>query len=202
MSKRRRRRPRSSAKPISASLRAWPGKTRAALAKAIAAYEFQSDRMGRVGSFAYLNYVTNTADPARAKLFGDAQDKLTTISTQLLFFELELNRIGDEVMDAALRNRELAHYRPWLTDLRKERPYQLSDDLEKLFHEKSMTGPAAWSRLFNETLTRLAFRHRRRRLYARSRAEFPERLQRGETRGGGGRAGEGFQEPMCGCSPW
>jgi oligoendopeptidase F len=128
-----------------------------ALAKAIAAYEAQSDRMGRVGSFAYLNYVTNTADAGRAKLFGDAQDKLTTISTLLLFFELELNRIGDEVMDAALKNGELGHYRPWLTDLRKERPYQLSDDLEKLFHEKGMTGPAAWSRLFNETLTSLRF---------------------------------------------
>ncbi len=127
------------------------------LAKAIAAFEAQSDRMGRIGSFAYLNYVTNTADPARAKLFGDAQDKLTSISTQLLFFELELNRIGDEVMDAALQNEALAHYRPWLTDLRKERPYQLSDELEKLFHEKSMTGPAAWSRLFNETLTGLRF---------------------------------------------
>src|SRR5262249_42346222 len=74
------------------------------LAKAIEAYEAQSDRMGRIGSFAYLNYVTNTADPARAKLFGDAQDKLTSISTELLFFELELNRIEDEVMDTALQN--------------------------------------------------------------------------------------------------
>jgi oligoendopeptidase F len=128
-----------------------------ALAKAIAAYEAQSDRMGRVGAFAYLNYVTNTADPARAKLFGDAQERLTSIGAQLLFFELELNRIGDEVMDAALLNKDLAHYLPWLTDLRKERPYQLSDELEKLFHEKAMTGPAAWSRLFNETLTGLRF---------------------------------------------
>ncbi len=127
------------------------------LAKAIAAYEALSDRTGRIGSFAYLNYVTNTADPARAKLFGDTQDKLTAIGTQLLFFELELNRIEDAVMDAALGNAALAHYRPWLTDLRKERPYQLSDDLERLFHEKAMTGPAAWSRLFNETLTGLRF---------------------------------------------
>lgn len=129
----------------------------AALANAIASYEAQSDRMGRIGSFAYLNYVTNTADPARAKLFGDAQDRLTNISTQLLFFELELNRIDDAVMDTALRDPGLAHYKPWLTDLRKERPHQLSDDLEKLFHEKNMTGPAAWSRLFNETLTSLRF---------------------------------------------
>ena len=127
------------------------------LAKAVAAYEAQSDRMGRIGSFAYLNYVTNTADPARAKLFGDAQDKLTGISTQLLFFELELNRVEDGIMDAALQNEALAHYRPWLTDLRKERPYQLADEIEKLFHEKAMTGPAAWSRLFNETLTSLRF---------------------------------------------
>ena len=127
------------------------------LATAIAAYEALSDRMGRIGSFAYLNYVTDTADPARAKLFGDAQDKLTAISTQLLFFELEMNRIGDDVMDTALANAGLAHYKPWLTDLRKERPYQLSDELERLFHEKSMTGAAAWSRLFNETLTGLRF---------------------------------------------
>ncbi len=127
------------------------------LAKAIAAYESQSDRMGRIGSFAYLSYVTNTSDPDRAKLFGDAQDKLTGISTQLLFFELELNRIDDAIIDTALTNEALAHYRPWLTDLRKERPYQLSDDIEKLFHEKAMTGPAAWSRLFNETLTGLRF---------------------------------------------
>jgi oligoendopeptidase F len=127
------------------------------LAKAVAAYEALSDRMGRIGSFAYLNYVTNTADPERAKLFGDSQDKLTAISTQLLFFELELNRIDDSIIDAALHNDALAHYRPWLADLRKERPYQLADDVEKLFHEKSMTGPAAWSRLFNETLTSLRF---------------------------------------------
>jgi len=129
----------------------------AELAKALAAYETQSDLMGRIGSYAYLNYVTNTADPARAKLFGDAQDKLAGVSTQLLFFELELNRIDDAVMDAALKEPALAHYKPWLTDLRKERPYQLSDDIERLFHEKAMTGPAAWSRLFNETLTSLRF---------------------------------------------
>jgi oligoendopeptidase F len=128
-----------------------------ALAGAIRAYETLSDRMGRIGSYAYLNYVTNTADPSRAKLFGDAQDRLTSISSQLLFFELELNRIDDAVMDAAVKHPALAHYLPWLNDLRKERPYQLADDVERLFHEKNMTGAASWSRLFNETLTSLRF---------------------------------------------
>ncbi|MFT4080261.1 M3 family oligoendopeptidase [Rhodomicrobium sp.] len=129
----------------------------AALAGALAAYESLSDLMGRIGSYSYLNYVTDTGDATRAKLFGDVRDKLTVIGTELLFFELELNRIDDGVIDEALANEKLGHYRPWLTDLRKERPYQLADDIERLFHEKAMTGPAAWSRLFNETLTALRF---------------------------------------------
>lgn len=127
------------------------------LADAVEAYERLSDLLGRIGSFAYLNYTTNTADPARAKLFGDTQEKLTAIGSQLLFFTLELNRIDDAVIEAALADPRLARYRPWLEDLRKDRPYQLSDEIEKLFHEKSVTGRGAWSRLFNETLTGLRF---------------------------------------------
>jgi oligoendopeptidase F len=129
----------------------------AGLARAIMAYETLSDLIGRIGSFAYLTYTTNTADPARSKLFGDTQEKLTSIGTKLLFFTLELNRIEDDVIEAALADPELARYRPWLEDLRKDRPYQLADDIEKLFHEKGVTGRGAWSRLFNETLTSLRF---------------------------------------------
>ena len=39
---------------------------------------------------------------------------------------------------------ELGHDRPWLEELRKEKPYQLDDKLEQLFHEKSVTGRGAW----------------------------------------------------------
>ena len=35
------------------------------------------------------------------------------------------------------------------------RPHQLSDELEKLLHEKEVTGHAAWSRLFDETIAGL-----------------------------------------------
>jgi oligoendopeptidase F len=49
------------------------------------------------------------------------------------------------------------HYRPWLEDLRKEKPHQLDDQIEQLFLEKSQTGGAAWNRLFNETIAALRF---------------------------------------------
>jgi oligoendopeptidase F len=116
-----------------------------------------SDLLGRIASYAMLYYVGDTDDPERSKFFGDTQGHLTDISLQLLFFELEFNRIDDEVMERALAAPRLAHYRPWVADLRKERPHQLDDRIEELFHEKSLTGAAAWNRLFDETMSALRF---------------------------------------------
>ncbi len=129
----------------------------AKLAAAIAEFEAIEERIGRLASYAGLIYAGDTADPVRAKFHGDIQDRLTTISTQLLFFVLEINRIEDEVMAGALKDPALARYGPWIDDLRQERPYQLADDIERLFHEKSVTGRNAWNRLFDETMTALRF---------------------------------------------
>ena len=140
---------------------AWKGKLAAssgeALAKAVHEYEALSDLIGRVGSYATLHYVGDTTDPKRQKFYGDVNQALTDITTGLLFFELELNRIDDAVMAKALQTPALAHYRPWLDDLRRERPHQLEDRIEELFHEKSLTGRGAFNRLFDETMASLTF---------------------------------------------
>ena len=127
------------------------------LAGAIAEFEAIEERIGRLASYAGLVYSGDTSDPARAKFYGDLQDRLTTISTRLLFFALEMNRVEDDVMAGALKDPALARYGPWIDDLRQERPYQLADDIERLFHEKSVTGRSAWNRLFDETMTALRF---------------------------------------------
>jgi oligoendopeptidase F len=129
------------------------------LAAHIAAYEAIQDLAGRIGSYASLLYAGNTADAARAKFYGDVQQKITDASRHLLFFELELNRLNDAVLDSGMKiSAALARYRPWIEDLRKEKPHQLQDDLERLFLEKSMTGAAAWNRLFDETISSLRFK--------------------------------------------
>jgi oligoendopeptidase F len=74
-----------------------------------------------------------------------------------LFFVLELNRIDDALLDAAMLDGPLARYRPWLDDIRRDKPHQLEDRLEQLFHEKAVTGRAAWNRLFDETIASLRF---------------------------------------------
>jgi oligoendopeptidase F len=129
-----------------------------ALASAISQYEKLEDLLGRIMSYAGLIYSGDTTDPARAKFYGDAQDRVTTASSDILFFALEINRLDEALLEQAMASGPLAHFRPWIEDIRKERPYQLEDRLEQLFHEKSATSRAAWNRLFDETIAALRFK--------------------------------------------
>jgi oligoendopeptidase F len=113
---------------------------------------------GRIMSFAGLNHYQDTLDPVRAKFFGDLQTTITDITTPLVFFTLELNRVPDDRLAALLAaDPELARYKPVLDRIRAMKPYQLSDELEKFLHDQSVVGAAAWNRLFDETMAGLEF---------------------------------------------
>ena len=90
----------------------------AALGEAVRLYEALDDLMGRLGSYAGLVHAGDTVDPARTKFYGDMQERLTAASTHLLFFTLELNRVDDALLQAAMADPALGRYRPWLEDLR------------------------------------------------------------------------------------
>jgi oligoendopeptidase F len=128
------------------------------LVEAVERYEALEDKLGRLVSYAQLLYSGDTTDPARGKFYGDVQERITAASLHLLFFLLELNRIDDAVLEAAMRDPALGHYRPWIEDVRKEKPYQLEDRVEELFHEKSITGYSAWNRQYDETIAALRFK--------------------------------------------
>jgi oligoendopeptidase F len=130
------------------------------LGAAIAAYERLQETLGRVMSYASLVHAGNMSDPEIGRFYQTMHERVNDISTDLLFFTLELNRIDDAALEAKLAAPALAHYAPWLRDVRAFRPYQLSDELERLLHEKSVAGRSAWSRLFDETEAALRFRIR------------------------------------------
>jgi oligoendopeptidase F len=130
----------------------------ARLHEAISAFEALDELMGKIMSFAGLVYAGDTTDPKRAKFYGDAQERITAASSEVLFFTLELNRLDDAALDEAASHPPLSHYRPWLDDIRRDKPHQLEDRIEQLFHEKSVTGRAAWNRLFDETIASLRFK--------------------------------------------
>ncbi|MGO3931569.1 M3 family oligoendopeptidase [Rhodopseudomonas pseudopalustris] len=128
------------------------------LAAAVRRYEAIDDLAGRLASFAGLAHAGDSVDPAITKFYGDVSERLTAASLHLLFFTLELNRIDDAVIERAMQTPELGHYRPWIEDSRKDKPYQLEDRVEQLFHEKSQTGYSAFNRLFDQTIAGLRFK--------------------------------------------
>ncbi|MDF3075160.1 MAG: pepF1 [Alphaproteobacteria bacterium] len=129
----------------------------AEMAESLKRFEVLQELLGRITSYASLVYSGDQSDSKIGQFFQNVQEKVTDITSALLFFSLEINRIEDAEMEQRLQDPALAHYQPWVRDCRAWRPHQLSDDLEKILHEKYVAGRAAWTRLFDETMARLRF---------------------------------------------
>jgi oligoendopeptidase F len=127
------------------------------LGDAIAAYEHLSELLGRVLSYAQLLYAGDLSDAERGRFQQGVQERANAISTQIVFFTLELNQIDDATIEAQLQSSKASRYRPWLRDLRMFRDHQLSEEMERLLHEREVAGRSAWTRLFEETIAGLRF---------------------------------------------
>ncbi len=123
-----------------------------AFGRAIAEYEAISETMGKIGSYAQLHQAGDQSDAERGRFYQDTVERLTTLSGKLLFFTLEINRLEDDALAAKMKHPAAAHYAPWVRDLRVSRAHDLSDDLERLFLDKSTTARTTWVRLYDETL--------------------------------------------------
>ena len=128
------------------------GLTGAGLAAALTELERIEEGLGRLASYAQLLFSGDSTDPENGRFYQTVSERVTSITAHLLFFNLELNKLDDAVLDAKFADGAMGRWRPYLRDLRVFRPHQLSDEAERLLHEKEVTGRAAWSRLFDETV--------------------------------------------------
>ena len=124
----------------------------AELTAAISELERIEEILGRAGTFASLHFAAKSDDPVIGRFNQSISERLTTISTHLLFFTLELNRLDDDVLAQKLQDPALKKWAPFLRDVRVFRPHQLSDEVEQVLLEKSVTGAQAWCRLFDESM--------------------------------------------------
>ena len=127
------------------------------LADLIARYEAIKETLERLTSYAYLVYCTAMDDAETAQFFQTVREETTATESRLLFLTLELNRIEEDALADKLKAPALARYAPWVRDVRAFRRFQLSDEVERLLHEKQVAGRAAWMRLFDETMAALRF---------------------------------------------
>ncbi|MFZ8864938.1 MAG: M3 family oligoendopeptidase [Rickettsiales bacterium] len=129
------------------------------LADTIAKYENIYTGIGKLATFSYLYFVTEMTNQVKSSFYQNMAETLNNISTNLLFFPLEINAITDKKLNDLYReSADLAKFKPFIRDIRLSKKYQKTAEIEKILHEKNQTANTAWSRLFDETIAGLEFK--------------------------------------------
>ncbi len=115
------------------------------------------DLAGRISSYAFLNYATDTNDPKLGALVQKITEYSSQLSQKLMFFDLEWKDAPDDQAQKLLNDPTLGKYKHPLEAERRYKPYTLSEAEEQLLVEKSVTGSSAWVRLFTQITSALRY---------------------------------------------
>ena len=108
---------------------------------AIIDYENIEELMAKLGSYSYLKYSENVGLDENVKLYQRISEELTNLSSDLVFFTLEINKIPEKRLQNMYKeSKSLAVYKQVVEDSRAFKDHQLNEDLEKLLLEKSISG--------------------------------------------------------------
>jgi len=114
-------------------------------------------RLARLGSFAFLHFITRTDDDAASALQQKVEEMAGQTGAATIFFELEWNQLSPDRVETLLAGPELARFRHHLRTLRRHAPHQLSHPEERLWRELSPAGRSSWLTLFEKVLGRMRF---------------------------------------------
>ncbi len=139
----------------------WRGKVaQMNAADFVSAYEAMEaiyDLRGRLGSFAFLNFSTDTGNTDFQAAVARIEELESALSQKMVFFDLEWNALDDERANAILDDPAVAQYRYYLEAERRYRPYNLSEAEEQIIIEKGVTGSGAWARFFTQLTSAFRF---------------------------------------------
>lgn len=139
----------------------YKGKVAALDAKAFVAALKEIEDISKLGSklggFAYLNSTTRLMDAKASALYQKVSEALSEAGADLLFFGLEYNKMDEKAIRKLEEDKEVKVYAPYLKRVRKFKPYELSEDVEKTLLEKDVTSGSAWVRLYEESMARLSY---------------------------------------------
>lgn len=127
------------------------------LAEALRFFEEIQDLAGKLGSFAYLTWATDTLKPDNGKLLQDMTEFGSQVSQDLIFFSVEWLAIEHEQANQLIQSPVLARWKHYLETSRLYKEHTLEEKQEQVISLKSVTGRNAWVRLFDETLSASSF---------------------------------------------
>jgi oligoendopeptidase F len=133
------------------------GPTAELLRAALDELESLSEQLDRPSIYASLVHAAKTDDPRSGALVARTREERALINKHVIFFELEWIGVPDEPAAALMAAPLLRRHRHFLELKRLWRPHYLSEAEEKLLEEKTVTGRAAFVRLFDETVSAMQF---------------------------------------------
>lgn len=123
------------------------------LLNAIKAYQQINEALGKISTFAVLQYYADLNNTDFSALFQKVREKISLLAAKLVFFSLAVSKLSEGSVKASIEEvPELAKFDHYLKVARQYQPHQLSEELEMYAVEKSVTGAGAWVRLYDETL--------------------------------------------------
>ena len=126
---------------------------------ALELYEGISEQIGKIMSFAHLSFARDTSLGAQQ---AKTEQACNDISQSLLFFELEFNELDAAKQDELIA--EGGRFRYYLSLLKQRKAHQLSLPQESVLLKTSPVSGEAFSRLFDESMARMSFDFRGRKL--------------------------------------
>ncbi len=124
-----------------------------ALLKAVEQIEELSVILGRLASYAYLNFATNVDNPKAGGFLQQIKEFSSLIGSKVVFFDIEWAQVPDDRAGELLADPVLSHYRHRLKSLRRYRPHLLSEPEERLLVEISPVCGSSWVNLFEKVMT-------------------------------------------------
>jgi len=128
----------------------------------VSRFEKLEIRLGKLFTFAFLNFATNTHDQQVSAFLQRMREIGSSIGKDTVFFELAWNKIPEETAEKILQNNQISDYRHYLENMRKYAPHQLSEIEEKLLLERAPVGRGSWTTLFEKVMGHMKFGEKQR----------------------------------------
>ncbi len=125
--------------------------------KALRDYENIQTRMARPICYSHLLFAADSGNDIHKTLSQKCSELGSRLAQTLLFFDLELTHLPDELFEKVCNMPDAAEYLHFLHGVRKFRPYTLKENEERLLTRKDLTGSRAFTRLFDELSASLTY---------------------------------------------
>jgi len=130
------------------------------LLESLVDFEQIEEIFSKLRSYAYLVYCTDQLNEEKTKFYQFIDESLSELDKKIIFYPIEINKLNKKKSLPFLDSK----YKNWFLNIKKLKKYQKSESIEKLLLEKSLTSSSAWIKFFDQSMTRLKFHYRGKKL--------------------------------------